>query len=151
MDAVTMPDCLETDNNSCNRMSVVCIRISNFIFMSGKVNRYKFRLWESENPHFYQEHTRESEKVYVCRAKILIGPFLSVKVRINGNIFVDTLESFTVSQLENLQPNMMFQLNDASLIADTLWLSRRTLFKHIPWPMRSLSITPCDFFVWDFL
>lgn len=30
---------------------------------------------------------------------------------------MDTLESLTVSQLENVQPNMMFQLDDAPLIA----------------------------------
>lgn len=63
----TIPDCLEIDNNSYNRMSVVCVRISNFTFMSDKVNRYKLRLWGSENPHFCQEHTSDRDRFVAQR------------------------------------------------------------------------------------
>lgn len=158
--AVTMLDRLETDNNFLNR---IFFSDEATFHVSGKVNRHNVRIWGPENPHFHQEHTRDSEKVNVWCAlscNRLIGPFFFAEKNINGTIFLDMLENFAIPQFENEQPNMILQLDGApphwrQFVRDCLdehfphrWIGRDG---PIPWPPRSPDITPCDFFVWGFV
>lgn len=158
--AVTMLGRLETDNNFLNK---IFYSDEATFHVSGKVNRHNVRIWGSENPHFYQEHTRDSEKVNVwCAVSCsrVIGPFFFGEKNINGNIFVDMFENFAIPQLAHLQPNIIFQLDGAPphwrhFVRDSLdkhfpnrWIGRGG---PIPWPPRSPDITPCDFFVWGFV
>lgn len=55
-----MLDRLETDDNFLKRISS---SDEAAFHVSGEVNRYNVRVWGSKNLHFYQENTRNSEKV----------------------------------------------------------------------------------------
>lgn len=109
--------------------------------VAGKLNRHNVRIWRSENPHLYPEHTRGSEKLHFWCA-------VSCRKR---NIFLDMLGNFVVLPLESLQPNIMFQRMAFHLIGDTLFATVLSKFSLIVGlVVASPYITPCDYFVWSF-
>jgi transposase len=158
--AVTVLDRLAEDENYLRR---IFFSDEATFHLSGKVNKQNVRIWGTENPHCYQEHTRDSEKINVWCGLFhdrVIGPFFFQENNINGNIYIDMLENFAFPQLEELQPNVIFQQDGAPphwkrFVRDCLdqkfpnrWIGRGG---PTPWPPRSPDITPCDFFVWGFV
>ena len=83
---------------------------------SGKVNRHNVRIWDSENPHMVIEHIRNSPKVNVwCGLlhDLLLGPFFFVEDTVASTIYMNRSEGFTFLQIEDLQPNIIFQQDTA--------------------------------------
>ncbi|GBN58777.1 hypothetical protein AVEN_213913-1 [Araneus ventricosus] len=80
--------------------------------VSGIVNRHNTRIWGLENPHAVLQQARDSRKVYVSCVVLhdrIIGPFIFSKVTVLSDNYLDMLEIFTFPQIEDLQPNIIFQ------------------------------------------
>ena len=63
--------------------------------VSGAVNRRSVRIWESENPHAYVEHQRDSPDVNVFCAissQIVYGPFFFTEETVTGMTYLDILQ-----------------------------------------------------------
>ena len=74
--------------------------------VSGAVNRRNVRIWVSENPHAYVEHQRESPKVNVFCAissQKVYGTFFFAEEIVSGMTYVDTLQMWLMSQLQNIR------------------------------------------------
>ncbi|GBN99927.1 hypothetical protein AVEN_41972-1 [Araneus ventricosus] len=130
---------------------------------SGKVNKHNCRIWGSENPRNYRELERNSPKVNVWCALShteVIGPFFFAETTINSVTYLDMLEMYAVPQMQQHQPDVIFQQDSApphwgKIVRDFLdenfpdrWSGRDG---PIPWPPRSPDITPLDFFLWRFV
>src|SRR5207253_8482615 len=131
--------------------------------VSGKVNGHNVRIWGTENPHEVMEHERDSPKVNVWCGLMhdhVVGPFVFAKPTINMNTYVDMLTEFVIPQVQDMQPNIIFQQDGAP----PHWglIVRATLDAHFPdrwigrdgpiaWPPRSPDITPLDFFLWGYV
>ena len=131
--------------------------------LSGKVNRHNVRIWGSENPHAIQEHVRDSPKMNVwCSLSHnkVIGPFFFAEKTVRGTTYLDMLEQFFFPQIEQLQPNIVFQQdgapphwsNEVRTTLDNIfpgrWIGRGG---PIAWPPRSPDLTPLDFFLWGYV
>ena len=80
--------------------------------VSGKVNWLNVRIWGSENPHKVIEHICDSPKVNVwCRLlhDCLVGPFFFAEDTVTSTIYMNMLEGFAFPQIEDLQPDIIFQ------------------------------------------
>lgn len=158
--AITVLDRLFTDKNFLKK--IVFSDEATF-HVCGKVNKHNVRIWGTEKPYEVREHIRDSPKLNVwCAISYdrLIGPFFFQEKSINGNIYLDMLENFAYPQLEDLQPNVIFQQDGAPphwklFVRESLdhtfpfrWIGRDG---PIRWPPRSPDLTPCDFFVWGFI
>jgi hypothetical protein len=78
--------------------------------VSGAVNRRNSRIWRSENPHAYVEHQRDSPKVNVFCAissQKLYGPFFFVEETVTGMTYLDRLQLWLMTQLQNI-PTFIF-------------------------------------------
>ncbi|GBN11579.1 hypothetical protein AVEN_178254-1 [Araneus ventricosus] len=121
------------------------------------------RIWGLENPHAVLEQVRDSPKVNMWCGLLhdrIIGPFFFSEVTVRFDNYLDMLEIFAFPQIEDLQPNIIFQRNGApphwSLEVRKVlnekfprrWIGRGG---PIPWPPRSPDITPLDFFVWIYM
>ncbi|KFM73428.1 hypothetical protein X975_25985, partial [Stegodyphus mimosarum] len=122
--------------------------------LSDIVNRRNVRIWGSQNPHEYREAQRDSPKVNVWCGLMhdrVIGPFTEKTV--SSVVYLDMLENFVFPQLEELQPHVFLQQDDAPPHWGTI--VRSSSNNHftgrgigrggpIPWPPRSPDITPLD-------
>ncbi|GBL85010.1 hypothetical protein AVEN_42252-1 [Araneus ventricosus] len=144
--------------SALNLDAVFCIRR-----LGGKVNKHNCRIWGSENPQDYRELERDSPNVNVWCALShteVIGPFFFAETTINSVTYLDMLEMYAVPQMQQHQPDVIFQQDGAPphwgmIVRDFLdenlpdrWCGRGGL---IPWPPRSPDITPLDFFLWGFV
>ena len=79
---------------------------------SGKVNQHNVRIWGSENPHVVIEHRCDSTKVNVRCGLLhdrLVGPFFFAEDTVTSTIYMKMLEGFAFPQIEERQPNIIFQ------------------------------------------
>lgn len=70
----------------------------------------------NNSPNFVRDQVRDSPKVYVyccITYDLVIGPFSFQEQIINGNFYLVMLESYVYLQLEDFQPNLVFQQDDA--------------------------------------
>jgi len=82
----------------------------------GKVNQHNVRIWGSENPHMVIEHIRDSPKVNVWCGLLhdrLVGPFFFAEDTVTSTIYMNMLEGFAFPQIEDLQPDIIFQQDGA--------------------------------------
>ena len=90
----------------------------------------------------------------------IIGPFFFAEKSITAQIYLDVLTKYVSPQLEQYQPQVIFQQDGASphwglevcqflneTFPDT-WIVRDG---PIPWPPRSPDITPFDFILWGYV
>ena len=130
---------------------------------SWKVNRHNVSIWGSENPHMVMEHIRDSPKVNVWCGLLhdrLLSPFFIAEDTVTSTIYMNMLEGFAFPHIEDLQPNIIFQQDDA--LPHWALVLRAILNEKFPgrwisqdgptaWPPRSPEITPLDFFLWGFV
>lgn len=131
--------------------------------VSGVLNRHNVRIWGSEPPYLSREVVRDSPKVNVwCGVMFdrIIGPFFFIERTITANVYLDMLTEYVIPQLEDMQPNVIFQQDGAPphwglAVRDFLnqrfpgrWIGRDG---PISWPPRSPDITPLDFFLWGYV
>lgn len=136
----------------------VCFSDEATFYISGKVNRHNVQIWGSENSHEVREHIRDSPKVNVWCGLLcnkVIGPFFFCENTVNSQVYLDLLERFVFPQLQEFQPNILFQQDGApphwSLeVRQRLnnkfpdrWIGRDGPTE---WPPQSPDITPLDFF-----
>jgi hypothetical protein len=77
------------------------------------------------------------------------------KKTVTAMTYLNMLQLYLLPQLEDHQPNVVFQQD----VAPPHWVptapefSGRWVRRHgsIPWPPRSLDITPLDFFLWGYV
>lgn len=131
--------------------------------VSGLLNRHNCRIWGSEHPHEIREIERDSPKLNVwCGVMYerIVGPFFFAERTITGDIYLDMLTEYVIPQLEEFQPQIIFQQDGApphwnlnvrnhlDTVFPGRWIGRDG---PIPWPPRSPDITPMDFSVWGFV
>ncbi|GBN98703.1 hypothetical protein AVEN_204542-1 [Araneus ventricosus] len=136
--------------------------------ISGKVNRYNSRIWGTEKPSTVIEHECDSVKVNVFCAfssRKLYGPFFFSERSVTSNVYLDMLEVWLMPQLDFDSMDYIFQQDGAP----PRWSTevRTFLNQHLPkrwigrsgdaddvfcsWPLRSLDLTPCNFFLWGYV
>ena len=99
-----------TWKRSCSQTDEACFHVS------GKVNRHNARIWGPENPHVVIEHIHDSPKVDVWCGLLhdhLVGPFFFAEDTVTSTIYMNMLEGFAFPQIEDLQPNIIFQSDGA--------------------------------------
>ena len=137
--------------------------------VNGKVNKHSTCIWDTDNLHEILEHQRDSSTVAVFCAmskKAVYGPFFFEGATVNGETYLDMLEKWLMDNLsEEESDDFMFQQDGApphwslsvrQFLNTTLpdkWIgwSGRDDCVLMPWPPRSLDLTPCDFFLWGFV
>ena len=85
------------------------------IHVSGKVNWHNVRIWGSENPHMVIEHS-DNPKVNVWCFLLhdrLVGLFSFVEDTVTSTIYMNMLKGFIFPQIEDLQPDIIFQQDGA--------------------------------------
>ena len=84
--------------------------------VSGLLNRLDLRIWGSENPHDTCELERDSPKLNVWCGILhdkIIGPFFFAEKSITAQIYLDVLTEYVSPQLEQYQPQVIFQQDGA--------------------------------------
>jgi hypothetical protein len=139
--------------------------------VSGKVNRHNIRIWGTEKPCSVIEHQRDSPKVNVfcaMSAHKLYGPFFFIERSVTANVYLDMLEQWLMPQLDTDSTDYIFQQDGApphwgmevrtflNQHLPTRWIGRTGDADDVfcSWPPRSprsLDLTPCDFFLWDYV
>ena len=158
--AVTMLDRLDSDPGFLKR---VCFSDESTFHVSGLINRHNSRIWGSQNPHETYELERDSPKLNVWCGIMhdkIIGPFFFAEKSITAQIYLDLLTEYVSPQLEQYQPQLIFQQDGApphwglevrQFLNDTFperWIGRDG---PIPWLPHSPDITPLDFFLWGYV
>ncbi|PSN38177.1 hypothetical protein C0J52_15049 [Blattella germanica] len=85
-------------------------------FLRGKVNRHNVRIWGTENPRVYVEHTRNSPKLNVCCAlpnSKVYSPFFLLEPTVSGHSYLDMLEQWPMPQLETDGTDFIYQQDGA--------------------------------------
>ena len=130
--------------------------------VSGTVNRRNVRIWGSENPHAYVEHQCDSPTVDVFCAisgQKVYGPFFFAEETVTGMTYLDMLQLWLKSQLQNIATFKFQQdgsrahfhcevLQYLNTVLPGRWIGRASGNDQplMLWPPRSPDITPCDFF-----
>ena len=84
--------------------------------VSRKVNWHNVRIWGSENCHVVIEHMYDSPKLNVWCDLLhdrLAGPFFFAEDTVTSTVYMNMLEGFAFTQIENLQPDIIFQQDGA--------------------------------------
>jgi hypothetical protein len=84
--------------------------------VSGRLNRHNYRIWGSENPHAIREIERDSAKVKIwCSLSCsdVLGPFFFAEQTVTAMTYLDMLQLYLLPQLEDHQPNVVFQQDGA--------------------------------------
>ncbi|KAJ4446658.1 hypothetical protein ANN_13355 [Periplaneta americana] len=97
---------------------------------------------------------------YVSDKQQVIGPFFFSEKTVCGTTYLDMLEQFFFPQIEQLQPNILFQqdctpphwFSDVRTNLDNMFPCRRNgRGGPIAWPPRSPDLTPLEFFLWSYV
>ena len=152
-----MLDRLDLDPGFLKR---VCFNDESTFRLSGLLNRHNLKIWGSENLHDACELERDSSKLNLWCGIIhdkIIGLFFFAEKSITARIYLDVLTEYVSLKLEQYQPHVIFQQDDAPLhwglevhqfLNETFpdrWIEHDS---PIPWPPRFSDITLCDFFLW---
>ena len=130
--------------------------------MCGKVIRHNVRIWGTENPHATMEHVRDSPKVnlfWAVSSCQVYGPFFFAEPTVTGISYLDMLQLWLMPQLQENSEVFIFQQDGApphfhfdvgAQISANLpgrWIRRASHNDSplLPWLLRSLDLTPCDF------
>ena len=155
-----MLDRLNSDPGFLKR---VCFSDESTLHVSGLLNRHNLRIWDSENPYDTCELGRDSSKLNVWCGIMhdkIIGPLFFAEKSITAQIYLDNLTEYLSPQLEQYQPQVIFQQDGApphwglevcQFLNETFpdrWIGRDG---PIPWPPRSPDITPLNFFLWGYV
>ena len=157
---VTMLDRLDLDPRF---LKCVCFSDESTFHVSGLLNRHNLRIRGSENSQDTCELERDSPKLNVWCGIIhnkIIGPFFFAEKSITTQTYLDVTTEQMSPQLEQYQLQVIFQqvgappywgLEVRQFLNETFpdrWIERDG---PIPWPTRSLDITPLDFFLWGYV
>jgi hypothetical protein len=121
-----------------------------------------------ENPHATVEHVRASPKVNVFCAvasRKVYGQFFFAEPTVTGIIYLDMLQQWLMTQLQEDSEDFIFQQDGApphfhsdvrAYLNANLpgrWIGRTSNddSAFLPWPPRSPDLTPCDLFLWDYV
>ena len=158
--AVTMLDRLDLDPGFLKH---VCFSDKSMFHVSGLLNRHYVRIWGLENLHDTRELERNSPKLNVWCGIMhdkIIGPFFFAEKSITAQIYLNVLTEYVSLQLEQYQPQVIFQRGSApphwghevcQCLNETFpdrWIG---CDGPIPWPPRSSDITPLDFLLWGYV
>ena len=108
-----MLDRLDSDPRFSKR---VCFSDESTFHVSGLMNRHNSRIWGSQNPHETYELERDSPKLNVwcgIRHDKIIVPFFFAEKSITAQIHLDLLTEYVSPQLEQYQPQVIFQQDGA--------------------------------------
>ena len=136
--------------------------------ISGKVNVHNVRIWGTEQLHAQIEHRHDSPKINVFCAvsrKKVHSPFFFPDATVTGDSFLDMLENWLLPQLNTNYDDYILQLDSApthfhrnvrvllNCVLQQHWIGRAAKGDShlLPWPPRSLDLTPCSFFLWGFV
>ncbi|GFU26599.1 uncharacterized protein TNCV_1837271 [Trichonephila clavipes] len=142
--------------------------------LSGTVNTHNCRIWDTENPHTFQEIPLHSPKVTVwCgfTATFILGPFFFEETTLNGPVTYTVTARRYKNMLENFVAPQMLQhqcLDSITFMQDGApphiglcfqqflrqhFTNDRVISRAFPtaWPPRSPDLNPCDFWLWGYL
>ena len=111
--AVTMLHRLDSDPGFLKR---VCFSDESTFHVSGLINRHNSRIWGSQNPHETYELERDSPELNVWCGIMhdkIVGPFFFAEKSIAAQIYLDLLTEYVSPQLEQYQPQVIFQQDGA--------------------------------------
>ena len=129
--------------------------------VSGRVNLRDTIFWDDHNPRVVREHQKDSPKVNVwagVSGSGLIGPFFFEERTINGENYLEMLQSFMLEEVPlSILRDGYFQQDGAPPHFSIP--VRRFLDEHfpnrwigragpIPWPAYSPDLSPLDFWLW---
>jgi hypothetical protein len=104
---------IDEDNDFLQR---VCFSDEATFHVNGTVNRHNFHIWGSENPNVLRERIRDSPNINVWCGLMhdrIIGPFFFVENTVSANVYLDMLTNYAIPQLQDKQPNVIFQQDGA--------------------------------------
>ena len=90
----------------------------------------------------------------------IIGPYFFENEYVTGSMYKRMRRYFLFPKLQNYPENMIFQQNGASLhysLEVREYLNRKILKQSmarggpISWHARSPDLTPCNYFLWDYI
>ena len=155
--AMMVLDKLDLDPGCLKR---VCFSDKSTFHISELLNRHNLKIWGSKNSHDICKLELDSPKLNmwcgIMHDKI-IGPFFFAEKSITAQIYLNILTEYMSPQLEQYQPQVIFQQDDAppywgfevhQFLNETFpdrWIGHEGPF---PWPPCSPDITPLDFFQW---
>ena len=129
----------------------------------GLLNRHNLRIWGLENPHDICEFEQDFPKLNVWCGIMhdkIISPFFFTERSIIAQIYLDVLTEYVSPQLEQYQPQVIFQQDGApphwglkvcQFLNETFPDRWTGCDGPIPWPPCSPDITPLDFFLWGYI
>ncbi|GFS66285.1 DUF4817 domain-containing protein [Trichonephila clavipes] len=158
--AVDMLHRLDADEHFLNR---ILFSDESMFHVSGMVIKHNVRFGGSEQPHAVLELQRSSEKVNVWCGLLhdrILGTFFFSEKTVTSSTYLDMLEIYAFPQLQDLQPNVLFQQDGAP--PHWVLTVRKSLNNSFPqrligrdgpiaWPPRSPDLTPLEFFFWGYV
>ncbi|GFV69200.1 uncharacterized protein TNCV_3861241 [Trichonephila clavipes] len=142
--------------------------------LSGTVNTYNCRIWDTESPRTFQEIPLHSPKVTVwCgfTATFILGPFFFEETTRNGPVTCTVTARRYKNMFENFEAPQMLQhqcLDSITFMQDGApphiglcmqqflrqhFTNDRVNSRAFPtaWPPRTPDLNPCDFWLWGYL
>ena len=113
-------------------------------------------MWESGDQNIFTW----LEKMSIIAQRWIIGLFFFNEASITANIYLHLLNEYVAPQLNDWQPNIIFQQDDASThwglhvrgflnqAFPDWWIER---YGPISWPLRLPHTTPLNFFLWGYV
>jgi len=145
----------------------ICFSDEATFYVNGCVYRHNCRIWGTQQPNEIHEYVRGSPKVNVWCGLLydrVIGPFFFSESTITGVVYLDLLEQYVFPQIETFEQesvSRVISMQDGApphfscFVTDVLnerspdaWIGRGG---PIPWPPRSLDLSPLGFFLWGYI
>jgi len=150
------------------RAAVVLFGDEAHFYLYGTVNRQNFRYWVVDNAHDLHERPLHSLRVTVWCAIAKFGMWglyffeeEGVTVTVTSDQYCDMLQNVLRPKLDELEEEYVWFQQDGATVhtsCHSLSILREMLPSHlislcgdIGWPARSPDLTPCDFFLWEYL
>lgn len=139
------------------------------LHLNGDVNKQNCRIWASENPREIHERPLHPVKVTAwcgIASSRIIGPYFfedvdGNTVTLNGNRYRQMLQEYFFHEVEDMNTeNIWFQQDGATAhtARETMDMLRMNFpqrvisrFDDVPWPPRSIDLSPLDIFLWGYL